>query len=178
VTWVLRVAVFVAPVLMFLLTKRICIGLQHSDQERLLHGAETGVIERSPAGRFSERHRTISVAEQYLLTQHKEPLPLAPVASDDGEFTEKEIKAEQRRRRATRFYFLDTLRKPTKGELAAAIEHQHHLAAAAHGDGHDGHDGHGNGHGNGHAAAGHELTADAGGDEHTQFGTESEHMAP
>ena len=36
VTYVLRVAVFVAPVLAFLITKRICIGLQRSDRDRML----------------------------------------------------------------------------------------------------------------------------------------------
>ncbi len=52
VTYVLRVAVFVAPVIAFMLTKRICIGLQRSDEERLLHGAESGIIERDPSGRL------------------------------------------------------------------------------------------------------------------------------
>jgi ubiquinol-cytochrome c reductase cytochrome b subunit len=178
VTWFLRFAVFIAPIVAFLVTKRICIGLQRSDHERLLHGAETGVIERSPAGRFSERHRTISVGEQYTLTQQKEPVPLNPVPAGDGEdFSARQIRIEQERRRATRFYFLDALRKPTRAELDEAVEHQHHLAAVAHGDGHDVHGNGHDGHGNGHAAEGRELTAD-GGDEHTEFGTESEHLAP
>src|ERR687897_1917092 len=42
VTWILRVAVFVAPVVAFLITKRVCIGLQRSDHDRLLHCTETG----------------------------------------------------------------------------------------------------------------------------------------
>jgi ubiquinol-cytochrome c reductase cytochrome b subunit len=122
VTYVLRVAVFVAPVIAFMLTKRICIGLQRSDAERLLHGAETGVIERDPSGKYSERHRPITVDEAYTLTQHKEQLPLLPPADTDG-MSEKEIKSEQRRRAATRFYFIDTLRKPTRAELEAAAHH-------------------------------------------------------
>ncbi len=142
VTYVLRVLVFVAPVIAFLLTKRICIGLQRSDQERLLHGAETGVIERDPSGKYAERHRPIMVGEAYTLTQHKEIPALAPLTETDG-MSEREVKAEQRRRRATRFYFIDTLRKPTRAELEEAAHH------------HDGHgDGHGNGHGNGHAVEG------------------------
>ncbi len=143
VTYVLRVMFFVAPVLAFLITKRICIGLQRSDEERLLHGAETGIIERDPSGQYSERHRPISNDEAYTLTQHHEELALMPAADTDG-MSEKEIKAEQRRRRATRFFFIDTLRKPTRAELEAA---------AHHGDGHgDGHELEGNGHGNGHHA--------------------------
>src|ERR671910_924856 len=69
VTYFLRVAVFVAPVLAFMLTKRICIGLQRSDEERLLHGAESGIIERDPSGGYSERHRPISQGEAFTLTQ-------------------------------------------------------------------------------------------------------------
>ena len=137
VTYVLRVAVFVAPVIAFMLTKRICIGLQRSDADRLLHGAETGVIERDPSGKYSERHRPITIDEAYTLTQHKEQLPLLPPADTDG-MSEKEIKSEQRRRAATRFYFIDTLRKPTRAELEEAAHHHD-------GDGHE-IEGDGNGH--------------------------------
>ena len=141
VTHFLRVAVFVAPVIAFLLTKRICIGLQRADADRLLHGAESGVIERDPSGRYTERHRPISVGEAYTLTQHKEQLPMLPIADTEG-MSEKEIKAEQRRRRASRFFFIDTLRKPTRAELEEAAHH--HEDGHGDGDGHavEGGDGH------------------------------------
>ncbi len=45
-----RVAVFVGPVLAFLVTRRWCLGLQRGDRERLMHGDETGIISRSPDG--------------------------------------------------------------------------------------------------------------------------------
>jgi len=137
VTYFLRVAVFVAPVLAFIVTRRICIGLQRSDAERLLHGAETGIIERDPSGGYSERHRPISVGETYTLTQHKEYPALAPLRDTDG-MSAREIKAEQRRRAAARFYFIHDLRKPTRAELEEAAHH--------HGNGH--------GDGNGHAVEG------------------------
>jgi len=146
VTYFLRVAVFVAPVLAFLITKRICVGLQRADQERLLHGAETGVIERDPSGAYSERHAPITVGEAYTLTQHKQLPALLP--AQDGDVPAKQLKRENLRRRATRFYFIDDLRKPTRAELEEAAHH-------GHGDDHavtDGHDGHGNG--NGHHAIG------------------------
>jgi ubiquinol-cytochrome c reductase cytochrome b subunit len=158
VTYFLRVAVFVGPVLAFLLTKRICIGLQRADHERLLHGAETGVIERDPSGRYSERHRPITVGEQFALTQHAEQDALVPVGGDgDGEYSDRQLRVEQLRRRATRFYFADTLRKPTRAELEEAAAHHHHRA------GHELGDGNGHGDGDGHAAI---------------SGTESEHLAP
>jgi ubiquinol-cytochrome c reductase cytochrome b subunit len=166
VTYFLRVAVFVAPVITFLLTKRICIGLQRSDEARLLHGAETGVIERDASGRYNERHRPIPVGEQYALTQHAEQKALVPAAGDgDGEYSDRQIRLENLRRRATRFYFVDTLRKPTRPELEEAVAHQQH--ALLHGAAHEIGAGHGDGHGNGH------------GDDHAVIpGTESEHMAP
>ncbi|GAB2569922.1 cytochrome bc1 complex cytochrome b subunit [Microlunatus antarcticus] len=146
VTYFLRVAVFVMPVIAFMATKRICIGLQRSDEERLLHGAETGIIERDPSGAYTERHAPISQGEAWTLTQHRENAALMPVESDP-DLTEGQLQRENLRRRASRFYFIDTLRKPTRAELEAA---QHH------GDGHDGHElESGNGHnGNGHGEHG------------------------
>lgn len=125
VTYFLRVAVFVAPVLAFLITKRICIGLQRSDSDRMLHGAESGIIDRAPSGKYSERHRPISEGEAFKLTQHADLPALMPMTEVDG-MSEKEIKSEQRRRKATRFYFIDTLRRPTRAEIEEAAHHHMH----------------------------------------------------
>jgi ubiquinol-cytochrome c reductase cytochrome b subunit len=145
VTYFMRVAVFVGPVLAFIVTKRICIALQRADHERLLHGAETAIIVRDPSGSYSEAHVPISQEEAYTLTQHKEQLPLAPL-TEQGDLSDKEFKAEQRRRKATRFYYLDALRKPTRAELEEAAHH------------HDDHgDGHGDDHGDGHGGNGHDV---------------------
>ena len=56
ITYFMRVAVFVGPVLAFFITRRWCISLQRHDNETLLHGYETGVIMRSAEGGYSERH--------------------------------------------------------------------------------------------------------------------------
>ncbi|MCW2803763.1 MAG: qcrB [Propionibacteriaceae bacterium] len=166
VTYFLRVAVFVAPVLAFIITKRICIGLQRADAERLLHGAETGIIVRGPSGSYGERHVPISADEAFTLTQHVEPLPLTDGSEEEyAGVPAKEARSERLRRKATRFYFQDNLRKPSRAELEAAAHHQALEAGhGGHGDGHgdgqaprhghedNGHDGHGNG--NGHHAIG------------------------
>jgi len=65
VTYFLRVAVFVAPVIAYHVTKRICVGLQRADEERLLHGAESGVLVRDPSGSYSEKHIPISTDEAF-----------------------------------------------------------------------------------------------------------------
>jgi len=153
VTYFLRVAVFVGPVLAFLLTKRICVGLQRADHERLLHGAESGVIVRSPSGGYHERHRPVTQGDAYMRTQQREYLPLLPVA-DGAEEPGNEVARENLRRRAGRFYFLDGLRKPSRAELEAAAHHAGEIHEDAGYAGEIG-DGHGNGHG-GH----HEISSD------------------
>ena len=54
ITWFLRFAIFLVPPLVFVATKRICLGLQRRDRDKLLHGMETGNILRLPHG---ERHQ-------------------------------------------------------------------------------------------------------------------------
>jgi ubiquinol-cytochrome c reductase cytochrome b subunit len=136
VTYFLRVAVFVAPVIAFLVTKRICIGLQRADRDRMLHGAESGVIDRAPSGKYSERHRAISQGEAFKLTQHPDMPALLPLTEVDG-MSEREIRLEQLRRRATRFYFIDTMRRPTRAELEeAAAHHLHPMAIEGDGEHH------------------------------------------
>jgi ubiquinol-cytochrome c reductase cytochrome b subunit len=125
VTNFLRVAVFVGPVIAFLVTKRICIGLQRADHDRLIHGAESGVIDRAPSGKYSERHKPIGTGEAFALTQHDDTPALLPMTDVDG-MSVREIRAEQLRRRATRFFFIDTLRRPTRAELVEAAHHHAH----------------------------------------------------
>src|SRR3954462_11143539 len=56
ITYFLRAAVFVGPVIAFIITRRWCVSLQRKDNETLLHGYEPGIIMRSPEGGSSERH--------------------------------------------------------------------------------------------------------------------------
>ena len=66
-----RTAVFVVPPLVFLVVRRWCIGLQRADNERLLHGYETGIIMRSPDGGYTERHQPVSDEEAYTLASRE-----------------------------------------------------------------------------------------------------------
>ena len=76
VTWSVRIALFVVPAVVFVVTRRICLGLQRRDRELVLHGRETGVIKRLPHGEYVEAHRPLSPAELHTLTAHEEPAPL------------------------------------------------------------------------------------------------------
>src|SRR3954452_2250377 len=63
ITYFMRVAVFIGPVVAFLIARRWCIALQRADRDRLLHGYETGTTMRSPAAAYAEKHLPISTDE-------------------------------------------------------------------------------------------------------------------
>jgi ubiquinol-cytochrome c reductase cytochrome b subunit len=67
-TWVLRVLIFVAPVLAFYITKRWALGLRHKDEERLHHGEETGIIRRLPSGEYIEVHEPLPAQRAAILS--------------------------------------------------------------------------------------------------------------
>ena len=56
ITYFNRVAVFIGPVIAFIITRRWCISLQRADNEKLLHGLESGVIMRDAQGGYTEKH--------------------------------------------------------------------------------------------------------------------------
>lgn len=71
-TWVGRVGSIVLPVIAYIITYRICLGLQHSDRDVLEHGIETGIIKRLPNGAFVEIHQPLGPVDE-----HNHPIPLA-----------------------------------------------------------------------------------------------------
>ena len=73
VTWTVRVAVLVLPTVVFVLTRRICLGLQLRDRELVLHGRETGLVKRLPHGEYVEVHQPLGQAELHTLTAHRRP---------------------------------------------------------------------------------------------------------
>ena len=73
VTWTVRVAVLVLPTVVFVLTRRICLGLQRRDRELVLHGRETGLVKRLPHGEYVEVHQPLGQAELHKLTAHRRP---------------------------------------------------------------------------------------------------------
>ncbi|HEX9515071.1 MAG TPA: ubiquinol-cytochrome c reductase cytochrome b subunit, partial [Streptosporangiaceae bacterium] len=63
VTWIARVAVIAAPILAYIITKRVCLGLQRKDLHLLQHGVETGIIKQLPNGTFIEETRPLDEEE-------------------------------------------------------------------------------------------------------------------
>jgi ubiquinol-cytochrome c reductase cytochrome b subunit len=54
VTWFFRVGVLAGPLLAYVFTERICLGLTSREREEAEHGRETGRIVMSPDGGYSE----------------------------------------------------------------------------------------------------------------------------
>ncbi|MCW2825185.1 MAG: ubiquinol-cytochrome c reductase cytochrome b subunit [Aeromicrobium sp.] len=124
ITWVLRIGLFVFPVIAFMVTKRICIGLQRADANRILHGYETGVIERTPDGGFSERHAPLPIGTQYTLTAHDRTPALEALAETDGNGVAAPHGRKARlQAKARAFYYRDALDKPTVDDVHHAAEH-------------------------------------------------------
>ncbi len=80
-TYAGRVLIFVAPALAYVITYRMCLGLQRSDQAIISHGVESGVIKRLPHGEFIEVH-TPPAEDIEAHMRGKTPVLMLPVAED------------------------------------------------------------------------------------------------
>jgi ubiquinol-cytochrome c reductase cytochrome b subunit len=127
VTWFLRFAVFLGPILAFWVTRRVAISLQRADNERLLHGLESGIIVRTPEGAYYEKHTPISKYEAYELTARDRILPLeiGPETDENGVRAPKRA-LNKLRAKLSEFYFADAVQKPTAAEIEEAHAHGHH----------------------------------------------------
>ena len=84
ITWISRVLIFVGPVLAFVITRRICLGLQRKDKETLLHGYETGIIRQLPNGEFIEVHKQVNEEGRAVLEAKKVPALMPAPSSEDA----------------------------------------------------------------------------------------------
>ncbi|MGW0521619.1 cytochrome bc1 complex cytochrome b subunit [Crossiella sp. NPDC003009] len=71
-TWAGRIGLIILPPIAYILTYRLCLGLQRHDREVLEHGVETGIIKRLPHGEFIEIHQPLGPVDD-----HGHPVPLA-----------------------------------------------------------------------------------------------------
>ena len=164
ITYFMRGAVFIGPVIAFMITRRWCISLQRKDQQDVLHGYETGIIMRSPEGGYSERHLPLSPERAYVLTaRDRDPdvlgeLPGGPDANGVEPPSGLGARLAGVRHRLRTLMYADNVQKPTAEELEEGhhhAEHEHQLQAPMEGHAADGHqfDGH-------HSVEGEKLRAD------------------
>ncbi len=131
ITYFMRVAVFVGPVIAFFITRRWCISLQRSDNEKLLHGYESGIIMRSAEGGYSERHLPINEAKAFALTSRDRD---EPYTSDGGTDANGVVapgsRIAQVRAGLSNRWYQHNVQKPTREELDEGhhhAEHEHEL---------------------------------------------------
>ncbi|MEU0413362.1 cytochrome bc complex cytochrome b subunit [Streptomyces griseorubiginosus] len=129
ITWFVRVSVFVVPVLAFIVTKRVCLGLQRRDRDKVLHGRETGTIRRLPHGEFTEVHEPLAQAQLHTLAQHEQqpPYEIGPLVDANG--VRRPVRRSQRVRAglARAMFGPDTrIPKPTAEEYREITRGDHH----------------------------------------------------
>jgi quinol---cytochrome-c reductase cytochrome b subunit len=84
ITWAARVLVFLGPALAYVITKRVCLGLQRKDAGELLHGYESGIIRQLPSGEFVEVHRPVDEERRAVLQARPVPALLPARGSEDA----------------------------------------------------------------------------------------------
>lgn len=130
ITWFVRIAFFVGPVLGFIATKRICLGLQRRDKDKVLHGRESGIIKRLPHGEFIEVHEPLDQEQLHVLTQHEQPAPLelGPEVDENG-VARKVSRSQKLRAKLSKSYYGEdnVIAKPTAEEYKEITSgHGHH----------------------------------------------------
>jgi ubiquinol-cytochrome c reductase cytochrome b subunit len=128
-TEIARYAIFIGPIVAYMVTKRICLGLQRKDLHMLQHGLETGIIHQLPSGEYVEQTRPLTEDEiAELDVRRPEKLPIEAATGAGG------VPPRGMRGGLGRL------------KLAANKVVTESVPIETHGNGY----GHGNGHGNGH----------------------------
>jgi ubiquinol-cytochrome c reductase cytochrome b subunit len=133
ITYFMRVAVFVGPLIAFWITRRWCISLQRHDNEKILHGYETGIIMRSPEGAYSERHLPISEEKAYTLTaRDRDKVYTLEADVDSNGVPASGTRANRLRAKLSSWMYSNNVQKPTRAEIEEGhhhAEHEHELQA-------------------------------------------------
>ncbi|MGW7433200.1 cytochrome bc1 complex cytochrome b subunit [Streptomyces sp. NPDC054861] len=124
ITWAVRVGIVVLPVVTYIVSKRICVGLQLRDRDKLLHGRETGRVKRLPHGEFVEVHERVDRKREYTLLSRGDFQPHPPPVEDPGGAADPKPRREKLRYWLGRWFQGGQVPTPTLEELQAAWEHQ------------------------------------------------------
>jgi len=133
ITYILRVMVFLGPIIAFIVTRRWCISLQRHDREKVLHGYESGILERSPEGAYSERHQPLPAGDTFTITQRDGDEVYTLESEKDANGVQAPGTRGQRlRARLSAWYAGSNVQPLTPAEIEEAQHHGDH--------GHDGHE--------------------------------------
>ena len=118
----MQISLIVAPIIAFIITRRVCLSLQRKDREIVLHGRETGRIVRLPHGEYLEVHEPLDAHEMYKLVDFVDYKPTVARPNAKGKIT----LAARVRSALSRFYFEDRVAPVAQNELEAAKHHAIH----------------------------------------------------
>jgi ubiquinol-cytochrome c reductase cytochrome b subunit len=144
ITYFMRGAIFVIPVIVFIVAKRWCISLQRHDNDKLLHGYESGIIMRSPEGGYSERHLPVNPERAYTLAaRDRDEIYVGANGSDANGVSAPNARVDRLRASLSKAWFATNVQKPTKAELEDGhhhteeeLEHEHLIGLDQQADGH------------------------------------------
>ncbi|HET7304000.1 MAG TPA: hypothetical protein VFJ12_05550, partial [Segeticoccus sp.] len=92
--------------------------------ELVLHGRESGRINRTAEGRFFEAHEPLTDFERWPLVSFEEQAPLELDGHDGHGIPRSDARRDKIRERLSRFYFSDRIAPVTPAKLAA-VHHDH-----------------------------------------------------
>jgi ubiquinol-cytochrome c reductase cytochrome b subunit len=119
----LQILLIVGPIIAYLVTKRVCVGLQKKDREIALHGVESGRIVRLPGGEYIEVHEQLTDYERWRLVSFEDYKPLMLRPNAKGQISP----VERMRASISGWFFEDRITPVTATEL----EEQHHSGHGA-----------------------------------------------
>ncbi len=127
ITYFMRAAVFIGPVIAFWITRRWCISLQRHSEGMLLHGYESGVLVRSPEGAYAEKHLPLPEGKAYTLTaRDDDPRPETDEEIEASGATGRELRLRKLRAKLATAFFADNVQNPTAEEIHEAQHHAEH----------------------------------------------------
>jgi len=117
----LQYTLILGPIVAYLVTKRICIGLMKKDREIALHGVESGRIVRLPGGEYIEVHEQLTEYERWRLVSFDDYKPLMIRPNKNGQITV----AQRVRASLSTWFFEDRIAPVSQAELDAQAHHGH-----------------------------------------------------
>ncbi|MFC5860632.1 hypothetical protein [Agromyces flavus] len=110
---VLQALLVVGPAIAFVVTRRVCLGLQRRDRDILHHGYETGRIVRLPGGEYIEVHRPIGEVERVRMARPEPRVVIVRRPDERGRLT----LARRAQARLSRWYLADSIDSETGARM-------------------------------------------------------------
>jgi ubiquinol-cytochrome c reductase cytochrome b subunit len=117
----LQILLILGPIIAYLVTKRMCIGLMKKDREIALHGYESGRIVRLPGGEYIEVHEQLTDYERWRLVSFDDYKPLLVHPDARGRIST----ATRIRAAFSNWFFEDRITPVTATELEQAHHSGH-----------------------------------------------------